>query len=377
MHLSKVIKKNRFLEELINYFVKAVVDITRNTVSYNKTRNNVTVIIALRKLGDAVFTIPAIKEVQKNINGKLYLICFPETEPIYRTALNAIDIIALGHNGFYIQDRIAKYSARKILSSLRPGTIIDLTGVITSATLIYSSGAEKIIGTNEKYFRSIYSDYIPGPGKGHMIEQYRNIVRNQFKISTSDSNEFESHINTNGYIIIHPLAGWEAKEWNFSKFISLAKEINSEYDCYMVMPSGRIDNTALEKVNNAGIKIKETKDIDELISFISNCSVFISNDSGPLQIAALLGKATFTIYGPTNPEFHLPFGKCHAYVQKNISCSPKKDEKFCFTDAGRDGCPSFECMNLLSVEEVIPRVMDFISKLNIKKKEKQQLHKES
>jgi ADP-heptose:LPS heptosyltransferase len=96
-----------------------------------------------------------------------------------------------------------------------------------------------------------------------------------------------------------------------------------------------------------------------------------------LQIAALLGKATFTIYGPTNPEFHLPFGKYHAYVQKNISCSPKKNEKFCFTDAGRDGCPSFECMNLLSVEEVIPRVMDFISRLNIKKKEKQQLHKES
>jgi heptosyltransferase-2 len=377
MHLSKVIKKNRFLEELINYFVKAVVDITRNTVSYNKIRNNVTVIIALRKLGDAVFTIPAIKEVQKNINGKLLLICFPETEPIYRTALNGIDIITLGHEGFYLHDRIAKYSARKMLSSLKPGTIIDLTGVITSATLVYSSGAEKIIGTNEKYFRSIYSEYIPGPGKGHMIEQYLNIVRNQFKISSDDPNEFESHININGYIIIHPFAGWEAKEWNFSKFISLAKEIYSEYDCYMIMPSGYIDNTRLEKINNAGIKIKETKDIDELISFISSCSVFVSNDSGPLQIAALLGKATFTIYGPTNPEFHLPFGKYHAYVQKNISCSPKKNEKFCFTDAGRDGCPSFECMNLLSVEEVIPRVMDFISRLNIKKKEKQQLHKES
>ena len=113
---------------------------------------------------------------------------------------------------------------------------------------------------------------------------------------------------------------------------------------------------------------KETKNIDDLISIIAGSSIFISNDSGPLQIAALLGKPTFTIYGPTNPEYHLPFGNHHRFIQKIIECSPPKGEKFCFTNAGRDGCPSFECMNLLSVEEVLPQVMDFISSHNIEPK---------
>jgi ADP-heptose:LPS heptosyltransferase len=370
-----MIKKNKIQEILSIYFLSTVFYIIRNIVHYRKTNNNIAVIIALRKLGDAVFTIPAVKEVQKNVQGKLFLICFPETEPVYRTALTDVNIITLGHNGFYFNDRIAKLSSRRLLAKLQPGTIIDLTGVITSAMLIYTSKASTIIGTNEKYFRTIYSEYIPEPEKVHMMDQYLSIVKRHFNIHTvTSSKEFRCVIKADGFILIHPFAGWKAKEWDFSKFVSLAKYVNSEYNCLMVFPSGYIDNHLFTEVNAAGIKIEETKNVDELISIINNCSVFISNDSGPLQIAALLGKPTFTIYGPTNPEYHLPFGEHHSFIQKIISCSPKKGEKFCHTDAGRDGCPAFKCMNQLSVEEVYPQVMNFLSKLNIQLKVKQALN---
>ena len=369
MRISKLIKKNIIFEEIINFFFKFIVDASRHVITKNKAKNDITVIIALRKLGDSVFTIPAIKEIRKRHTGKLYLICFTETAAIYRTALYNIDIITLSHNDYYFNDRVAKHKARKLLQVLNPGRIIDLTGVITSATLIFSSRAEKIIGANENYFRSIYTGFIVNTGKCHLIDQYINVISNEFKLNGSYINkEFDYNLNPDGYIIVHPFAGWSAKEWNFTKFIALAKEISLDYDCYMAVPPGYIDGSLVKKVNTAGIKLKETKNTDELISFIGNSSVFISNDSGPLQIASLLGKATFTIYGPTNPAFHLPYGKNHGYIQKIINCSPKKDEKYCFTDAGRDGCPSFECMNLLSVEEVIPKVMDFISRLNIKRK---------
>jgi ADP-heptose:LPS heptosyltransferase len=329
----------------------------------------------LRKLGDAVFTIPAIKEIQKKQNGKLFLICFPETEPIYHTALSNIDIITLGHDSFYLKDRVAKTSARRLIVKINPGTIIDLTGVITSATLIYDSKAEKIIGTNEKYFHAIYSEFIINPGNIHMVDQYLNIVQKYFNIEVnSDSKEFECKIKTDGYILIHPFAGWKAKEWNFPKFVSLAKHISNEYNCLIVVPAGYLTAQMHNDIKNAGLKIIETKDTDELISVLNDCSVFISNDSGPIQIAAMLGKPTFTIYGPTNPEYHIPFGNHHTYIQKIIECSPKTGEKFCFTDAGRDGCPSFECMNQLSVYEVELQIMDFIVKLNVIRKIKQELN---
>lgn len=365
---SKAIKKSILLELLTNISFTIIIYIVRNLIHYRKTNNKVMAIIALRKLGDAVFTIPAVKQIQKKSEGKLFLICFPETEPIFRTALSNIEIVVLRHDQYYLNDRIAKTSARKLLAGLLPGTIIDLTGVITSATLIYSSNAENIIGANEKYFHAIYSDYIHNSVSMHMIDHYLNIVNNYLGLPEGSSiKEFPCEIKENGCILIHPYAGWEAKEWNLPKFISLAKNLKNSYDCTVVVPDESKKEYLIEQLKNTGIESMSTKSIDELITVINGCSVFISNDSGPLQIAALLGKPTFTIYGPTNPEYHLPFGKNHSFVQKIIECSPREGEKFCFTNAGRYGCPSFECMNLLSVEEVTGKVLDFISSLNIEK----------
>jgi ADP-heptose:LPS heptosyltransferase len=375
MYWSKAIKKSKLLEVLTGNIFTYIIYLIRAIGNHKKISNDFIVIIALRKLGDAVFTIPAIRQVQGVHKGKMLLICFPETEPIYRAALNDIDIQVLNHNSFYLNDRFAKLSARRMIAKLQPGTIIDLTGVITSATLILTSNAEHIIGTNEKYFHSVYSEYVNVPGNVHMVHHYLYIVKKHFSFPDGKgSEEFSIKIKQDGYILIHPFAGWAAKEWNLPKFISLANQIGYNYNCLMVVPAGYAKKMKINEISKSGIEIIETKDIAEMISVIKECSLFISNDSGPLQIAALLGKPTFTIYGPTNPYFHLPFGKNHKYIQKTIECSPKKGEKFCFTNAGRDGCPSFECMNLLSVKDVSPQVMEFIDSLKIESKVRQVLN---
>ena len=78
-----------------------------------------------------------------------------------------------------------------------------------------------------------------------------------------------------------------------------------------------------------------------------------------------MGKPVFTIYGPTNPSYHQPKSGLSGYIKKEIVCSPKVNEKLCFTDGGRKGCPSFECMKQLSIEEVFFALTDFMN--NIKK----------
>jgi len=77
----------------------------------------------------------------------------------------------------------------------------------------------------------------------------------------------------------------------------------------------------------------------------------------------LLGKPTFTIYGPTNPKFSLPFGERHQFYQKILPCSADK-EMVCFTLGGIN-CPSYECLNLISVDEIENAAIKFISELGI------------
>ncbi|MEO8398798.1 MAG: glycosyltransferase family 9 protein [Ignavibacteriaceae bacterium] len=116
-------------------------------------------------------------------------------------------------------------------------------------------------------------------------------------------------------------------------------------------------------MENKNIHVIQTASIHELISEIKKCSIFISNDSGPLYLANLLNKPTFSIYGPTNPEYSLPFGKYHKFIQKKISCSPN-GAQYCFTHAGLY-CPSYECMHQLSVDEVGSSIKKYLIEIGL------------
>jgi heptosyltransferase-1 len=80
----------------------------------------------------------------------------------------------------------------------------------------------------------------------------------------------------------------------------------------------------------------------ELIAIISRANFIVSNDSGPMHIAAALNVPVFAVFGPTDPLRTGPYGKGHTIIQEDILCSP------CF----RKSCDDIKCMKDLSVEKV-------------------------
>ena len=335
----------------------------RISVSFNKDSHNL-VIISFHRLGDTVFTIPAIKEIFKHYNFyNKKILCYPESKKIYEIVFSE-QIITLTKNDFKYGTRLATSKGRKLLKKLNPKIIFDLTGTITSASLIYNSSAKKILGMNERIFRKIYTDFTYRRKIPHLIDNYLDIAKLDFKFETSrDIYEFKTDINKNGIILIHPFAIRNAKEWNLEKYIELAEKLNLKFNVEIISPENFLDEKTEIEIFKKGITINITKSLDELISLIKKCSVFISNDTGPLYIANLMGKATFTVYGPTNPDYSFPFGENHMFVRKIIECSPIKDQ-FCFTLAGIY-CPVYECMNLLSIDEVFEKLIKFLERLSI------------
>ena len=81
----------------------------------------------------------------------------------------------------------------------------------------------------------------------------------------------------------------------------------------------------------------------EAIYLISQCRLFISNDSGLMHIAGALNIPTIALFGSTNPATTSPAGNKSTIVRREVSCSPCLKEK-CPTD--------FRCMKLISVEDV-------------------------
>ena len=262
--------------------------------------------------------------------------------------------------------RIASRNARNTLKNLHPKIIFDLTGNIASASLIASSKAKEIVGMNTKYYKSIYDVYIPIRQKPHLIDRYLDVVNAYL---TLDENkiikEFPIKFQTDGKILIDPFAIRKAKEWNLRKYIALAIQLNKNYEVEIITPHNFISDAIKEEIIKNSINICVTRTLAELISKIKEGSVYISNDTGPLYIANLLGIATFTIYGPTNPEYSLPFGNNHKFIRKKIKCSPVNDQ-VCYTLAGIY-CAHYECMNQLTVDEVYKSLASFLENLNIMK----------
>jgi ADP-heptose:LPS heptosyltransferase len=72
----------------------------------------------------------------------------------------------------------------------------------------------------------------------------------------------------------------------------------------------------------------------------------VSNDSGPMHIAAALGIPVYAIFGPTDPQRTGPYGKGHTIIKGEIPCAP------CF----KKTCEDVKCLKGLSVDRVFETI---------------------
>ena len=362
--ISKLEKSGK-VDRLLEFLFNIITIIIRRLIW--KNRSGTILIISLHKLGDTVFTIPAVRKIiDRYSDKKVSLITYCDSGEIYKAVLENANIIYLEKKYFVIGGRLSRNIARKILKGQKPEIIFDLTGNIASASLVFNSRANTIIGMNSKYFKSIYDVYLPIRNNPHLIERYLDVVKSFLDVNDGETvREFPVHFERDDKILIHPFAGWKAKEWNLHKYIELAGLLNKDYEVEFISPYNMIAEDVIQDIKKNAIEIYFTATIKDLMNKIQQCSIFISNDSGPLYIASLLGKPTFSIYGPTNPEYSLPFGKYHRYIQKRIACSPN-GEQYCFTHGGLY-CPSNECMSLIKVSSVHYLLNAFVIEIGIRK----------
>lgn len=90
----------------------------------------------------------------------------------------------------------------------------------------------------------------------------------------------------------------------------------------------------------------------ELIALIHLCSVFLTNDSGPMHIAAALGTPLLALFGSTNDIKTGPYPQGHV-IHKRVECSP------CYKRV----CPiDFRCMTRIESNEVTQKLKEIIEK---------------
>ncbi|MBT8380716.1 MAG: hypothetical protein KJO59_00005, partial [Ignavibacteria bacterium] len=193
------------------------------------------VIVALHRLGDSVFTIPAIKHIQNHYKSKVTIVCFPHSLPIFQIGLRDVEYCPLESNNFYFDKRVAGLKNKKIFKKIKPKIIYDLTGVMSSASLILTSRAKEINGMSREQFKYIFDNHVLIRNKAHQIDVYLDAISSNIQISKRDKLiQFPVNYNKEDRILIHPLAGWKAKQWGLRKYLMLAKKLKEKYEVYLI-----------------------------------------------------------------------------------------------------------------------------------------------
>jgi ADP-heptose:LPS heptosyltransferase len=310
-------------------------------------------IVTLNKLGDTIFTLPALRKIINNNSEKIAIACYPESIPIYEIEFKNVEFCIINRKSFYFGKRVAKADLRKRLQLLEPNTVIDLTCTMVSASLIFNLKCELIIGINGKLFKSIYDKFIDIRKTPKLQDIYLDAIfplvqtRNEPEIKQT-----EKKTKSEGKIIVHPLAAWREKEWGLRNYYKLAKKISNTYSVSMLVPNHQISIDVLQEISSSDIEIIQTSSTDELLHNLRECSLFIGNDSGPVNIANYFGKPTLSIYGATNPEYTATYLDHQLYIQKKFFCSAGENEKYCLVGADVFSCSGVQCMSLITVNEV-------------------------
>jgi lipopolysaccharide heptosyltransferase II len=146
-----------------------------------------------------------------------------------------------------------------------------------------------------------------------------------------------------------------AKRWLPERYAEVATAISEKTKRKWILVGTDKDKAIGETIASAlGEKctnrIGQTT-MDELISELRSCRALLTNDTGTMHLAALLGLPVVAVFGSTEPALTGPVGNGHVIVRHHVECSP------CFLRE----CPiDFRCMKEVTTLQVVDAMMSIL-----------------
>lgn len=325
-------------------------------------------------IGDAILTLPAMASIRATYpHAHIAVLVKPWVADIYKL-FSAVDEVIIYEDKYDTPAGVFRLAS--MLKNRNFDAAILLQNAIEAAIIAfmariplragYDSDARGLLLTHSvKRTKEIR--------KVHQIEYYLEMVKALGCVSVDREMWLPTKINlhdarsivkkympeTNKSIIgIAPGATYgPAKRWFPDRFAAVADKLSESFPMQGIILGSKADWETAEEVRKAArtklINLAGKTNLLEAIYLISQCRLFLSNDSGLMHIAGALNIPTVAIFGSTNPITTSPAGNSFTIVRKDVSCSPCMKET-CPTD--------FRCMKLISVENVFAAAQNILNK---------------
>jgi len=339
--------------------------------------NPVNIIVKMPNwLGDLVMATPVLADLRQHWkDARLTAMCQSNVAPLLKCDPHIDEIFSYSRPSGWIHRR----QHLEIVSPLENGKYdlgILLTNSFSSAWWFWRGKVKNRIG-----FRSGIRSFLLNSAqsfpqfkeKQHQVITYKTLLQPlgiplsdtspQLYVSSEEARAAETLLGKHGVALgrhivvgINPGAAYgSAKCWPPERFKSITKRLIENPHLYVVYFGDQIGAPLVADIcrdfPERVINLAGKTSLRELIALIQSCSIFLTNDSGPMHIAAALRTPLLALFGSTNDVKTGPYAFGQV-IHKHVECSP------CYKRV----CPiDFRCMTRIGVDEVYSELQKLIA----------------
>jgi heptosyltransferase-2 len=319
-------------------------------------------------LGDSMMASPVVSVVHKAFpQSRINILSKPNMASFWRgfSEVHEVLVIEKGLDGTI--GTIREIKKRKFDIALA------LPTSFSSAFLLFAADIPVRVGWGGEGRDLFLTNVVPAPKprQKHLVWEYLELVHRGLgrpmassaiqlsfpldsKISQEVKNLLKSlKVNSKlGLVALGPGATCgPAKRWPLAYWKRLIPKILKSGKETLLVIGGKEEREYLsdlwkdfpEKDAKRLVSLVGKTDTRVLAGVLDECKLLITNDTGPMHVAAAVGTLTVAIFGSTSPTWTRPFGLGHEVIYKNTECSP------CYQKT----CPiGYICLNRITVDEV-------------------------
>jgi heptosyltransferase-2 len=316
-------------------------------------------------LGDAVMSVPAVRAIKSGRPDAQITVAAPAKIASMWKLVSEVDaIIPLTGNSLVAAARSLRRQSSFDAAILFPNSL-------RVALESWLSGIPRRVGYRGHSRSWLLNQIIPEPRRPgpleHQSSRYlhiaydcgaetSNIEHRTPNIATASIHQRSPIDDSPIRIGLSPGAEYgPAKRWLPERFAEAAAAVTARSPVQWILFGKKNDAPIGEQITTAlgdscVNRIGQTT-LEQLIDELRQCRLLLTNDTGTMHLAALLGVPTVAIFGSTEPRLTGPLGDRHIVLRHHVECSP------CFLRK----CPiDFRCMKAVSVQEVADAVMSIL-----------------
>jgi heptosyltransferase II len=310
-------------------------------------------------LGDAVMSVPAVRAIKNGRPDVHVTIAAPnKIAPMWKLIPEVDAIIALPDT-----------SLLSVVRLLRQHTPFDVAILFPNSLRValesWLSGIPRRVGYRGHCRSWLVNQIVreprkPGPPEHHSLRFLR--IARECGAETSNIEVPRPHQTSNikHQTLIGLCPGAEygpAKRWLPERFAEAAAKITAQSSAEWILLGTKNDAAIGEQIaaaigDHCVNRIGQTT-LEQLIDELRRCRLLLTNDTGTMHLAALLGVSVVAVFGSTEPRLTGPLGNGHTILRHHVECSP------CFLRE----CPiDFRCMKAVSADEVADAVLSLLAR---------------